>query len=170
MPALTDILDDLRSVEALMTELEENGVAIPEGVLDKLASFVTVKEGKVDAIGSLCRSLDVNAEACIAESKALAARARKFDERKKRLLLYVGYAMSRVATKKLEGQMFTLTAVAGRFRVEIKDHNAIPADCMRVIPETREPNLVEIGERLKRGIAVPGASLVQGEGSVRVYQ
>jgi hypothetical protein len=153
-----------------MTELDDNGVAIPSSVTDKLAEFVTVKEGKVDAIGRLALALDGCAESCKQEAKALQSRARKFEERKKRLLHYVGYAMSRAEQKKLEGALCTLTVVAGRFHVEIKDHNLIPDDCMRVVPETREPNLIEIGERLKRGVPVPGTVFVQGEGSVRVYQ
>jgi len=45
----------------------------------------------------------------------------------------------------------------------IADESALPADCIRIVPETRLANKAEILKRLKAGDVVPGAVLATKE-------
>lgn len=56
-----------------------------------------------------------------------------------------------------------VTLGAASQKVEITDGRLIPVEFLRIIPEVKEPNKVEILKALKAGTIIPGAEIGYGE-------
>lgn len=90
------------------------------------------------------------------ERKARSAKQSR-EKQANRLKSYIDYAMSINGTKKLKAGAFSLFYVKST-PVEIIDQKQIPDEYMRV---KLEPNKTAITEAIKKGISVPGATLVE---------
>jgi hypothetical protein len=145
----------------------------PSEMIAELASLVGIERAKVDAIGGLMKRLRQSAELCENEAKSLKERADRFERRRDRIAGYVMAVMQANGTKKVEGDKVTLTMLAGRDRVVIENDNAFVITAhdtfVRRIPEMLEPDKQAIKDALMKGDDVPGATLVRGEPTLRVY-
>lgn len=176
---LDEILQQVADVEAVMAELSDQQVEIPESLVSQLEAFLTVEDDKISAVGRLTTRFQEVVDVCNAEAQALWARAAAYTQRRKRLLKFVAFVMAKNGIKKLEGTRYTFTKLDGKPRVVIDDEQAF-VDAWRAgqlpqevvtIPEP-EPRISRetIARLLLSGKPVRGARMETGPASVRVYQ
>lgn len=173
MPALDEVLFRM---EKLLVEIDGYADDLqppPSDLIAELAALVGVERAKVDGIGSLMKRLRQSAELCANEARALKERADRFERRRDRLAGYVMAVMQANGIAKAEGDKVTLTMMAGRERVHIENENAFVISAndafVRVVPQSMEPDKQAIKDALLKGDDVPGAALVRGEPTLRVY-
>lgn len=171
MPSLHEIESLLTDITLALEQYDEREEAPPQELLDSLAQFVKAEEEKINAVAHVLRTLSRNAEQAELEARALRERAARFEKHRERLGRYVASVMSALGTKKLESSLNTITLMPGRERVEIVNEAEIPVECMRM-PPLPQPvvDKLAITHRFKNGETVPGARLVHGPPTVKVYQ
>lgn len=176
---LDEILQQVAEVEAVMAELSDNQVEIPEALVEQLQAFLTVEDDKISAVGKLMSKFQAVTDTCNAEAQALWARAAAYTQRRKRLLQFVAFVMAKNGVKRLEGTQYTFTKLDGRLRVVIDNEvefieawkaGKVPKEVVNV-PEP-EPKISRetIARLLMSGTQVRGARMETGPASVRVYQ
>lgn len=132
---------DTGSVTAL-DELDAAGDAI----LLEVAAYRKGLRAEADSIASVIQGLEVRRSRLMRLANALD-----------------GYILDRHPRTKLKDGRVVCRVQAKPPSVVVDDAEALPADCWRVVPESREPDKVEIKARIKAGAEVPGARLEQGE-------
>ncbi len=117
---------------------------------------------KRDALAWFLRRGASDVEALRAEARRVQGIADRLTTHLERLSGYVQRVMEGHNVETLEGVTSRFKLVQNPPHVEVGAPMALPESCLRVIPERREPDKVEIGRRLKAGEDVPGARLVPG--------
>jgi len=173
-PAYDELVVRVELLSAAIDEAAEGGTAPSEENLQDLKALLTLERNKIDALGHVLLSLAGQAEHCANHAAALKARADRFMKRRARLETYILAVMLASGKRKAEGDLVTLTLLNGRERVEIPDPEGFCLTCgdkfIRMIPASLEPEKIAIRDALKRGEEVPGAALVMGDPSLRVYR
>jgi len=136
-----------------------------EALIDTLEGVEGELAERVEARLRVALSLEVDAEACAAEAKRLAARRVQLVAGAERIRETILAEMRTAGLSTLPLAIRTLAIVAGRERVEIETESEIPTQLMRV---RREPDKRAIGDSLRAGDAVPGARLARGPDTLRV--
>ena len=136
---------------------------------DDFAAALAAIEGsvadKLDGCAMVLRHLDADAEALEHEEKRLRARRNAVENNVERLRAYVLACMQQAEIKQMKTALFSFAVVAPRKRVEVTDPAALPA----VYTVTKvEPNKALLKRELETGAVIEGATLVDGEPSLRV--
>jgi len=137
-------------------ELEEAFAALGEDVEAKLAGCAHV-----------LKRLKADSAMVAEEEKRLAARRKRLDASRQRLEERVRELMLLTDTPRVKTPTISLTLAKASMRVEVV--GPVPAQYLTtpVMPEPK-PMLAEIKKAIRAGVAVPGASLVEGRRSLRI--
>lgn len=135
---------------------EETGEILNYEALEKLDGQL---EEKAESIACYIKDLTAHAEAVKAEGEILAKRRKAAENKAESLKRYLATCMDMAGKEKLETARckigFRRTSV-----VNILDESKIPAEYMNE-KITYTPSKTAIGEAIKAGEAVPGASIEQ---------
>ncbi|MDX1466099.1 MAG: siphovirus Gp157 family protein [Halomonas sp.] len=165
----------MSSLYALTTEFQQladmdagNDADFAAALADTLDAQSDQLEDKIEATIIVSRQLEADAEACEAEAKRLAERAKAFrrnaDACKERVL----WAMKATGRDKIKRQLFTVTRTKPREICAIESAEKIPEQYTKLIPESRQPVKADILKALKAGEEVPGCKLDKGKPSLRI--
>lgn len=106
-------------------------------------------------------------EAEMAEADAIIKNAQEYKKARaaavERIEADIKITMEVMGLKKIDEPDCRVTIQPGRERVEILDASKIPVCFLRIIPETKEPDKVNILKALKAGEAVDGAQIGIGD-------
>jgi len=106
-------------------------------------------------------------EAEIAEADIIIKNAQEYKKARtaaiERIEADIKITMEVMGLKKIDEPDCRITIQPGRERVEILDASKIPACFLRIIPETKEPDKVNILKALKAGEAVDGVQIGIGD-------
>jgi Gp157 protein len=111
---------------------------------------------KVDSIGHVLKSLELQAIAAKERANYHNAQAKARENARDRLKGYLATVLVKLGTKKLAGAEFT-AYLRDTDSVYISDQNKLPEECWRIV---REIDKKGIGAALKDGKEIPGAVLV----------
>lgn len=155
--SLYDLAEETLALDALLGM--DAGECTPES--DALAQeLATAMAKKADAFGVYVRTLDTAAATITDEVDRLTQRKRAITNKVERLKRYGLMALTAMDRPRVEGALFTLSVQANQPKVEVATTvDALPAEYVRIIPESREPDKVAIGKALKAGVAIEGCSL-----------
>jgi hypothetical protein len=145
-----------------LARLREQLIAIePDMATDEELLFHTV-DGQTDIIDQLRAILrhaieaDIFADALGSHMKVLSKRKQRFEGRADACRITVRDALEVLGIKRVLAEDFTATLSAGHTAVVVTDPDKLPAYLFRI---SRSPNLTAIGDALKAGTEVPGATL-----------
>ena len=106
-------------------------------------------------------------EAEMAEADIIIKNAQEYKKARaaaiERIEADIKITMDVMGLKKIDEPDCRITIQPGRERVEILDASKIPVCFLRIIPETKEPDKVNILKALKAGEAVDGAQIGIGD-------
>ena len=156
MAALEDTLD-----EATGEYVE------PLGIDDALAALGEDVRAKLAGCGHVLRRLKADAAAVAEEERRLRGRRQRIDASRQRLEERVREMMLTTGETRVKTPTISLSLSKPSSRVEVT--GPVPAQYLTtpVMPEPR-PMLAEIKAAIKAGVAVPGASLVEGKRTLRL--
>lgn len=188
---MTTTSDLIREAAALLAN--PPAVAIPDGTPDdvadrlqaeavhaRLAEWLDACADKHTALRHLRIAALARVKHAEGEAGVYEAEAAKFKARARRESGTVAFAEAsifellraeRVLAGMGEGDAYSRSLPDGSVHgiklnppsVVVEDEAKLPEGCVRVVPEKREPDKVEIAKRIKAGEVVPGAKLVRGE-------
>jgi hypothetical protein len=122
-----------------------------------------------DMIEEIVRS-SLDDEAMIAGLKlradAMAARLCRLKERHQKKRQLAAWALGAAGLPKLKAPDFSVSLSEGAVRLELSDESKLPA--LYLVPQPAKPDRASIAAALKRGEAVEGAALVQGQPYISV--
>lgn len=140
-------------------------LALDEGewtdAAESLANDLTAQlVRKADGFGSYIRDLEANADAIKAEETRLAARRKALESRVDWLKRSGLMALDRMGETKVAGTLFTLAVQKNPPSVDVPASlEGLPAEYVRVVPESRVADKTAIAKALKAGADVPGCAL-----------
>lgn len=106
-------------------------------------------------------------EAEMAEADIIIKNAQEYKKARaaaiERIEADIKITMEVMGLKKIDEPDCRITIQPGRERVEILDASKIPVCFLRIIPETKEPDKINILKALKAGEAVDGAQISIGD-------
>lgn len=145
-----------RSIEEVLTNLVDDETGeVNEDKLDELNQLNMDRENKIENCVLYAKSLKAEAEAIMAESKALADRASRKLNRAENILQYVDSSLC--------GEPFETARCTVTYRpsqtVEIVNLDAIPDELCN-FETKKKPSKADIKKLLRSGKAVTGAILV----------
>lgn len=143
---------------------EDNG---QEFVADTLESLQMEFEEKARNIVALSACMDSDVEAIDAEIKRLTARKKTIQARQEWVKSYLIDNMEKSGISKISCPLFSITLRKPAKAVLIEDESLLPDDCVSVVT-TIKPDKKEIAKKLKEGVDVPGAKLVDGKASLLI--
>jgi hypothetical protein len=157
---MSDVLEaqDNTQDAALNDELQ---VAERSLVTEVERALVTAVE-KRDALAWFVRKGNTDVQTLRDEAKRIQGIADRMTNHLERLFGYVKQVMEANHIEALEGHTARFKLVQNPPSVEVGAPSALPVECLRIVPEQRVPNKVEIARRLKAGQDVPGARMVPG--------
>lgn len=154
----------------VLRQIEELLCLYPELIEDEVLRG-DVLEGETDLHGLLSLIVDTRQEAK-AYAELLAIQIDDRNERRQRFLrrmeamnVLAKALMGTVGTEKVSLPEATISITKGRESVTIVDPDALPQGYFGVV---RQPDKKAIGDALKRGEAIPGATLTKGEAGLTV--
>jgi hypothetical protein len=154
--SLYDLAEEAVALDGL-TAMDE-GEWTPEA--EALAIELTAKlVAKADTFGAYMQTLSAQDVSINDEITRLAARRKAILNKSARLKRYALMAMQTMDQTKIEGKLFTLTVQQTPPSVEVVDDSALPAEYVRIVPESKAPDKVAIAKALKAGVEVPGCFL-----------
>lgn len=142
----------------------ETGV-VNETTLARLNELTDTVENKAINITMLFNSLDATREAIKKEKDKMAAREKALASQIERLKEYLLTNMKRCEIKKIECPQFVIGLQNNPISVEISNAEEIPSRYDK--QPKRELDITRIKDDLKKGVVIPGASLVQRQ-SIRI--
>lgn len=138
------LLDDEQDVELIQNTLE---------------SIQDAFEVKAENTAKVIKSIEAEQEALVAESKRLAERASKMQNKVDSMKEYLLFNMIQTGNEKIQGRFFTLST---------RKSTSVQVDSIEVIPQefvvektTFSPDKRLIGDALKSGQVVPGCQLIE---------
>lgn len=163
-PSLFDLTAEAREWLAIAERAEDE--ADPRAMAEAEESLGLLLDvdlpRKVDGYGEVVSALRAQAGACKVEEDRLADRRRALEARADRMLLALGDAMRALGVRRIQGVLRTATLQAGTPAVEVADLDALPEE-YRISKTTVTADKAALAKALKRGEAIPGASLRHGE-------
>ena len=130
---------------------------------DTLESMSGDLEVKATNTVMVARNLRATANAIKEAEVQMATRRKAMEARADALDLRVFTTMLATNIERIESPYFALSIANNPSSVDVFDGLQVPANYMRVIPETSAPDKALIKEALKAGKDVPGARLTQGQ-------
>lgn len=154
---LYDLCEEAKALDDLVSMDDGEWTAEHEALHAPLMAALVAK---ADGFGGYLRDLEQRVEVIKIEEERLAARRKRLDARVKWMKQYAVTALLSADRPKLEGTLFTLAVQKNPDSVEISVlPDALPAEFVRVIPETREPDRKAMLTALKAGATIPGATI-----------
>lgn len=133
---------------------------LPEQVIqDTLEGLAGALEVKAKNVAAFCYNLEAEVDAIQAAIDKMIARRQATKKRIDWLRHYLKTNMDRCGITEIKSPEFVLKIVKNPPMVVIDNQESIPAQFMRIIPETREPDKNALKEALKTGEVIPGAHL-----------
>jgi molybdopterin biosynthesis enzyme len=146
---------DARIRELLDSADTETG-EIPEEALAEIEALEVKREERLLAMAAYVLELEAEADAVKAEADRLAHRARTTRNRAE-------WIEARIAASMTPGEKLADATVRLSWRrseaVEVEPGAELPEDCVRVIPEQREPDKKALRDALHDGREVAGVKL-----------
>ena len=139
-------------------ETEEEKTEFDAYMSDVLDDLGKQEKDKADAIAYAILHAEAEADFFRRESERFATRCRVIKNRIKSMKERIAYTLREYNLKDVSGSKYKL-ALRKSQRVMIENEGIIPTSYFRVIPETREPDKKAIGDALKSGKEIIGASL-----------
>ena len=138
---------------------------------DDADTLLDTLDGETDALDALDSLLDArserltNARICRERIKALQERVAREAAGAEAITAQIGTLLDAIGERTIRRPLGTVTRTKARQSVEITDADQLPQGFFRT---ERKPLAKEIGEALKAGEAVPGATLKEGAPGVMV--
>ena len=130
-------------------------------ILDTLESMSGELEAKATNLGFVIRNLEGMSEQIKQAEDAMKKRRQSIDNQVKRLKTYLNINMEMAGITKIESPYFVISIRNNPESVVIDAESQIPADYMREIPATYEPDKKLIAKAIKDGFTVPGCHLTR---------
>ena len=108
------------------------------------------------------RNLEAMAEQIKQAEQQMAARRKALEKRATSIKQYLHANMEKAGISKIESPWFCIILKKNPAAVAIDDEASIPADYMREIPATLQPDKALIKQAISDGFDVPGCHLAQG--------
>ena len=137
----------------------ENSDLPDEVIYNTLEGLEGALETKARNIAAYFQNLEAEAAAIKDAETKMAKRRKAIENRVAWLKHYIKTNMDKLSITEIKSPEFVLKIVKNPPMVVIDHQDAIPAEFMRIIPETREPDKHALKEVLKTGEVVPGAHL-----------
>ena len=157
---------------AVLATVREELLAIDPNAIEDVALFQDTLEGEggdaLDLLANVVRQsieAEALAEAVKTRKADLAARQTRFERRQEVLRRIARDALQALGLPKLEMPDFTASVANGRAKVLVTDDKALPDAFVRI---TRAPDREAIGEILRAGKQVRGATLSNPEPTLTV--
>ena len=144
------ILDAIEDAEGELTE-------------EQLAELLEVEDGfrtKVESIGKLIKSVAADVEAIKTERKRLADRQGTLSRKSEWLKRYLLQALCATGTKKVKGQVLTVSLRKAPVSCEVLDAAEVPDDFKREFVEVKVDRNGIIGHFKATGEQLPGVRMV----------
>lgn len=162
MRTLYEITDDMQALDALLDEIggDVSDEDVEAAITAWFDSLDAEWEAKLDGYAAYIRNRTALAEARKAEAARMAALARRDENSVGWLKRRLMEAMQARQCKKLDTARFSISVckAGGLPAVDIHDPASLPADCIRIIPERREPDTDIIRRRVSAGEEIPGVT------------
>jgi len=171
MPTLYESEDALRAVHERLSEALEQNEGIEEAteaLVGQVEHALIVATEKRDGCAMFLKRLEADEDYVGKEIARLSAVRDSIRNGREKFLYYVKRVMETRGLTEIQGRTVKFKLVQNPAHVEVGAMEALPVDCVRVIPERYEPDKVEIAKRLKAGEEVPGARMVPGEVRLKV--
>lgn len=165
MTTLYSLTQEFQHLASMDADNDEDFAAALADTLDSQSSEL---EDKIEATIIVAKQLDADAEACKAEAKRLADRAKTFERNAQACRDRVLWAMEATGRDKIKRQLLTITRTKPRDLCAIEDADKVPEQYTKLIPESRQPVKADILKALKAGEEVPGCKLDAGKASLRI--
>lgn len=130
-------------------------------ILDTLEGMSGALETKATNLGFVIRNLESMAEQIKQVEDTMKKRRQSIDNQVKRLKAYLMNNMQLARITKVESPYFVLSLRNNAESVVIDAESQIPADYMREIPASYEPDKNLIKQAIKDGFEVPGCHLTK---------
>ena len=157
MPNLYELASEYRAISDKLhdTDMDE------QTILDTLESMSGELEAKATNLGFVIRNLEGMSEQIKQAEDAMKKRRQSIDNQVKRLKTYLNINMEMAGITKIESPYFVISIRNNPESVVIDAESQIPADYMREIPATYEPDKKLIAKAIKDGFTVPGCHLTR---------
>ena len=154
---LRDLSEEQAALDALVMmdqgEWSEDHEALEQGLTAQLVL-------KADAFGSYVQSLTATVDAIKAEQDRLAARRKTMEHTVARLKRYALMALQTMDRDKVAGTLYTIGVQRNPPSVQVEvGADALDAQYVRIVPESRDIDKAAIGAALKAGQTIPGCFL-----------
>lgn len=157
--ALYRVADEyLRDLEAL-EKMEEAGQLTAQSLADTLEGLSGDLEVKALNVMSYTRNLEAESQAIADALVEMQSRMLAIDKKAKWMREYLKIQMERTGITEIKSPYFVMKLQDNPAKVIIDCEAAIPDECWRVIPETREPDKKAIKVILESGVDVSFAHL-----------
>lgn len=158
---LLEISDTISQMLQIMEECQDDPAAF-QTIDAEIRRMVEVDlSAKVDSIGWLDKKIDLEVAGLQDLIKDIEAKIGTLHRRKKRMRDFVHYAMARLGTTKIKGQVTTISIRPGVESVDVKSEDEIPVSYFT------EKTVLQLDKNklkadLQAGVAVTGAALKTG--------
>ena len=113
-------------------------------------------------VAKVFRNIEAMASQIKEAESAMAARRKSLEKRAASLKQYLHDNMEKAGIQKIECPWFVVSIKKNPASVVIDDEASIPADYLREIPATYQPDKSLIKQAISDGFEVPGCHLAQG--------
>ena len=156
LPALYTLAAEFHALELALAELEDD----PQALADTLEGCRAPLEQKVVNIVKYTRNIETLAEQIKAEEKRMTDRRKGLENKAARIREYVKGCMEYAQVLEVSCPFFRVAVRRNPPSVIIEDAEQLPLDYVVLPPiPAPMPDKRKIGEALRRGETVPGASL-----------
>lgn len=161
----TEIRNEGEAVAALLANIRDIIVDDEQAREDAIEGETNFKD-VLSAAVARCAEIDALSEAIKAQSDKLRARRDRLENQAELLRVAITSAMQVAEIDKIELPSHTLTVKATPPKVLVTDESAIPSRFF--VPQDPKLSLKAVGEALKAGESIPGATLSNGGSTLQI--
>ena len=155
---LYEVSADLQlTIDTAMAIAEDNAGVIPDDLSAKIDALEIAKQGKILGLGRIYKNKSIEAEAISLEVKRLQKKIASLEKSAEWIKNYVAcYGLKQ--GEKLSDGIISYSWRKSE-RTIVTDESKIPAQYLRIIPETKSPALDEIKKAIKSGVVIDGVQI-----------
>lgn len=139
----------------------------PDQIKDTLEGIEGEFKDKSEAIAVVDANFEADIELIDMAIKKLQARKQVIENKRKHLRDYLKFNMLATGITKISCPLFSIVLAKGIKKVHITDEKLLPDDYVTV-KTVVQPDKRKLLADLKQGLDIPGAELVETEGSLRI--
>lgn len=147
----------------LLEHMETSGELSAQAFTDTLEGLSGDFETKALNVICFARNLEAEADAIQGAIDAMQARMRALDSKAEWIRGYIFTQMQRTGISEIKSPYFVMKLKNNPGKVVIDCEAALPADCWRVVPETREVDKKAIKAILDEGKEMAGAHIEKSQ-------